>query len=363
MNNINIYILFFILLFLILYFIYFFSINNKFYNEKFINYYKKKHSEKESENLDKVIFYPQKLCERTEEYILPKIIYIYWDNLVEEKDYHKLSEEDRIKNRIINSHLKTIRRNISKDWKIILMNKSNVVDYTGEEFVKKYGNLPAYRFSDFLRIHLLYNKGGCWIDAGIFIVNGKFIDNYYEQTLYYKFDACLYEYSKRSMYYNQPHLDNWFMMAPKNSIIIGDLYYEFNKAFEMGFLNYKKKVLIPSGVDLSNTIGYKRRTYLMQHAIIKYLFYTNKQKYKINIKEAEDSMFKIQSVHNWKKDDVIRFIITNNKWNDYYAIKLTRHDRKGINKDNIENYEKRMESFKDLEEYATINSWNYNNIY
>lgn len=357
MNNINI--LFFILIFLILYFIFYLSIN-----ENFINYYTQNMiKDNNIETLDKVIFYPQKLCERPTEYILPKIIYIYWDNLVEEKDYNKLSEENIIKNRIINSHLKTMRRNISSDWKIILMNKDNVVNYVGEDFMKKYGNLPAFRFSDFLRIHLLYNNGGCWIDAGIFVVNGNFIDNYYEQTLYYKFDACLYEYSKRSISYNQPHLDNWFMMAPKNSIIIGDLYYEFNKSFEMGFLNYKKKILIPSGVDLTNTLGYKRRTYLMQHAIIKYLFYTNKGKYKINVKEAEDSMFRIQSDHNWKKDHVIRFIINNNDWNNYYAIKLTRHDRKGINKDNIDHYEKRMDSFKNLEEYVKNSSWNYNNMY
>ena len=148
-----------------------------------------------------------------------------------------------------------------------------------------------------------------------------------------KYDATIYEFKTRTTNIKYPYLENWFIMANKNSPFINDLYDEFDKSFNMGFIKYKENILIPSKVNLDGTIGYGNRTYLMQHAIINYLYHIGKL-YKNNIKLAEESMFKIQKEYSWNNNKVIEFIINNKDWSNYYAIKLTGGNRKYITNDN-----------------------------
>lgn len=218
-----------------------------------------------------------------------------------------------------------------KSWKIIMIDKKNIHDYVEQEFIGKYasGTIDSTRFSDFLRIHLLQNNGGCWLDASILISDGEFLNDIYIEMIENKYDACFYEYKEQTVDKTQPHIDNWFMMAPKGSKIITDLYKEFDRAFEMGFLEYKQKVLIPSKINLINTLGYEENTYLMQHAIFHYLFKIG-NKYNILLKDASESMYKIQTLFNWNTEATIKFIIDNNVWDNIYAIKLTKGDRNAI---------------------------------
>lgn len=266
--------------------------------------------------------------ENKNQYIFPKIIYGYWDNLDT--------------NPVIQSHINTWKRNISKDWKIIILNKNNVSKYVSSDFMNKYNKLDPTRFADFLRVDLLSNNGGVWLDASIIITNGKFLDTYYNEMVKYKYDACLYELKVRTIDKNIPYLENWFIMSPKNSKLITDLYVQFDKAYKMGFLNYKKQILIPSNMILDKTIGYGDRTYLMQHAIINYLIHIG-NKYNINIKNASESMFKIHINNEWKDDKIIKFILDNDDWNNYYALKLVKSNRRSIH--NIDEYISKINSF------------------
>ena len=251
------------------------------------------------------------------DYILPKVIYGFWDNFDE--------------NKLIQSHVDTWRRKLPSDWTIIILNKDNVYKYVSTEFLLKYGSgtLDPTRFADFLRIDLLKNKGGCWMDASIFITNGSFLTNMYDDMIKNKYDACFYEFKENTLLKSQPHIDNWFMMAPKNSKIITDLYFEFNKAYEMGFLKYKDLIIIPSGILLDRTIGYGDSTYLLQHAIFHYLFKIGR-KYNILLKNASDSMYKIHNIYSWNHDVIIEFILNNNNWSKLYAVKLTKSNRAAI---------------------------------
>jgi GR25 family glycosyltransferase involved in LPS biosynthesis len=248
-------------------------------------------------------------------YYLPKIIFCYWD---------KYEEND-----IIKAHIQNWKNKISNEWRIIILNKNNLSNYVDIQFINKYINLDSTRFSDFLRLYLLIKYGGVWMDAGIIILNGQFLDNYFNEMINGKYDVCLYENKKESVDY--PHLDNWFFMAPKNSNYLYDLYYEFNKSYEMGFINYKNEILLKTNINFKY-VFFKDDTYLMQHAIAKYLLYTN-HTYNFNIKYASISMFYIQE--NNPAENIINIIINNNKLlSSLYAIKLTRDNRKYITSEN-----------------------------
>jgi hypothetical protein len=262
-------------------------------------------------------------------YILPKVIYCYWDNL-----------EGNI---LIKSHIDTWIRNIPKDWNVVIISRKNISQYVNNDFLEKYINLPSFRFSDFLRLYLLKNNGGVWMDAASIIINGNFLNDYYNEMIKNKYDITLYELKDHSNKY--PYLENWFLMAPKNSKFITDLYNEFTKSFEMGFLNYKRNILSNSGIEVEKTLKTKtcNYTYLIQHAIIHYLLDSSK-KYNINIKDSYESMFKVQKINNWNANDIINFIINNEDWSQFYAIKLIKKNRRGIKKENIDAYLKKLKS-------------------
>lgn len=258
-------------------------------------------------------------------YILPKVIYCYWNDLSN--------------NPIINKHIETWTKHIPSDWKINIIHNNNLHNYVSKQFIDKYKKLDPVRFSDFLRLELLKNNGGVWLDASIIIVNGKFLDTYYNEMIKNQYDATLYELKEKTTMTNAPYIENWFIMAPKNSKLINDLYTEFIKSESIGFLKYKKDIILPSKINLTGTLGYGDGTYLMQHAIINYLFTKNKPNYyNVNIKDSYKSMFKIHDDHKWDHKKVIDFIIKNKDWSNYYAIKLTNNSRGFITKDNLKNY-------------------------
>jgi len=270
-------------------------------------------------------YYSEEYTLSEEEYILPKVIYGYFDNPSD----------------IIMAHINTWKRNVPSDWTIYLITSDNIRDFVDEDFIIKYGSLPAYRFSDFLRVHLLSNNGGVWIDAATIILDGSFLDRYYDEMIKYKYDTTLYEFKVHSMP-NYPYLENWFIMSRKNSPFITNLYSEFHKSFAMDFLKYKTDILIPN-ISLDNTLKYGTKTYHMQHAIIHYLL-NNGNTYNLNIKDAEESMFKLQKENNWDKNKVIESIITNDNWENYYSIKLVSFIRKAINSGNKQKFINKLNS-------------------
>ncbi len=248
-------------------------------------------------------------------YILPKNIYCFW-------------HED--KNNIINSFINNWRKKISPEWTIHFINIKNLGKYVSNDFLHKYNNIEIFRFSDFLRLELLKNYGGVWLDISSIIINGNFLDKYYQEMIDNKYDVCMYEFKSKTIINNGPYLENWFIMAPENSKFIIDLYNEFEKGRVMDFIIYKNNILKPCEINLQHTITEdESTTYLMQHAIINYLFKLGR-KYKINTKDASESFFKLQNLVNWNHNDVINYIISNNNWSDYYAIKLPRSQRESI---------------------------------
>lgn len=252
------------------------------------------------------------------DYVLPRVVYGYWDNLEG--------------NDIIQAHIDTWSRNLAPGWKAEIITKQNVHNYVDPDFLQKFQNVGAVRFSDFLRVYLLSKNGGVWMDAGTILLDGSFLEKYREEMIQNKTDILIYEFAAHSIP-GQPYLENWFLMSPKGSLFITDLYNEFTKSHDMDYLKYKNEVLAPE-ISFQNSMGEGESTYHMQHGIIHYLLKKNNtnthKKYNMLIKDADESMFKAQKINDWNSDKLIRYIIDNNDWSGYYAIKLVNFNRAPI---------------------------------
>jgi len=253
----------------------------------------------------------------SETYHIPYNIFFYWNDV----------NNSPIMKHFINHFQRKFQ---NTPWKVFFVNKQNLSQFVSPSFLQKYGQLGPVRFSDFLRLQLLYDYGGVWMDASTIIINPSFLDEFRSKIMKSKCDILLFEFKEHTIDPKFPYLENWFFMSPKHSIFIQDLKYYFDQAFSMGFYNFKKKILMNSSLDLSNTIKYGKSTYHMQHALIHYMLLKNPFKYHLCIENAKHSMFKAQNHVSWNHKKLINYIIKNSDWNNYYAIKMIGHNRKAI---------------------------------
>lgn len=260
--------------------------------------------------------------EENNTYELPKTIYCYWDNYNDDE--------------FIKMFINNWKSKLSPDWKIVVLHKDNVNEYTNGKMLK-YKDLDSTKYSDFLRLLLLKEHGGVWIDISTILINGDFLDKYHNEMIANKNDCLLYEFKNRTVQQKYPYFESWFIMAPKNSKLINDWFYTLDKSFEIGFQKFKKEILIDSGMDLSNTIGYNEDIYLLIHACINFLLYKDQQ-YNILIKDAGESNFKFQNEAEWDNEKLSKILCEPLNSEGIYSIKLTGSQRNYLrNKDCLKN--------------------------
>lgn len=247
-------------------------------------------------------------------YHIPKVVYTFWDNIEEEQ--------------VISAIVATQKRNLPRHWKLEIISLKNVHHYVDAKSLERWKDENPTRFSDFLRLYLLHKNGGVWMDSGIILIDGIFLEDYYHQMMKTRSDILLYEFKALSLE-NQLYLENWFFMCPKDSKFISDFYTEFELSRSMGYINYKNEILLPY-ISPKNLRLQNEDTYHIQHGIMPYLLNKNNNNYKMIMKQAEESMFKAQNKTGWDHVKLITFIVENNDWTGYYAIKLTGANREGI---------------------------------
>ena len=95
----------------------------------------------------------------TKEYVndinIPKILWSYWDGDISELNKACISSWNK---------------NLS-DWKINILNKDTFLNYIfiDSKYLKVFNSLNIQKKTDLIRLKLLYDYGGCWIDCTTFI--------------------------------------------------------------------------------------------------------------------------------------------------------------------------------------------------
>ena len=95
------------------------------------------------------------------------------------------------------------------DWNIKILNESNIISYDITYKPNNYNKLTPTIKSDVIRLNLLYNYGGVWVDATVFFTESL---------------DWIYKYSKYEILatrWKESHPENWFIVAykPRSYII------------------------------------------------------------------------------------------------------------------------------------------------
>lgn len=139
---------------------------------------------------------------------IPKVIWMYWDSTE--------------KNHLVDFCIYNTKKECP-DYEVILLNKKNVLEYITLPIFKE--GLETAVIADYIRLSLLKQYGGIWMDASILLTENfnwflEKMDNF-ENFVFYT-DDCTTDLSN-------PIAENWFIAARKNSQFIKDWFDEFEK--------------------------------------------------------------------------------------------------------------------------------------
>ena len=118
---------------------------------------------------------------------MKKIVWSYWDGPT---------------NDLLDQSLESWEKYF-KGWQIKILNKKTIKNYKLLK-PKNYNQLTPTIKSDVIRLNLLYNYGGLWLDRTIIINKPISWLKKYEKYSYFSF-----------LYNNQKAIESWFIMVPK----------------------------------------------------------------------------------------------------------------------------------------------------
>ena len=201
-----------------------------------------------------------------------------------------------------------------------------------EERPPGFDSLLIAHQADWLRLRLLKDHGGVWIDSGIIL-------NYPESLndLYYKSVA---QQSELTAFYidtfqtdteTYPIVENYFLMAPMGSEVIRLWLAEYEKAIQMGFLEYRRSIEA-EGVKTHSIYKTPEDIYLTQHACLQAVLQKRlKRKPKIMLVNAGETVFKTHFKCGFENKDCIRNELKDiPRWRQPAMVKLRGADRDGL---------------------------------
>lgn len=146
---------------------------------------------------------------------IPKIIWMYWDGDVLP---------------LILNCIERVKK-INPDFQVEVLNKSTLHTYVKDKdllfYLENHIAKPQL-LTDLLRLYLLKEYGGIWLDASI-ILNVKIEDMVQLNT---QFDLQGFYFSKHFQKFGKndfPLIENWFLAAPKNSALISQWFHHLSQ--------------------------------------------------------------------------------------------------------------------------------------
>jgi hypothetical protein len=214
---------------------------------------------------------------------VPKIVWSYWD-----------SNPPKSVQQILENNQTTLR-----GWNCRFLNAKTLKNYLDiKQFPKEYNNLKPQHQADYIRLALLQQYGGVWLDSSIILNSEEELNRMRREMVATGSELAVFSLGEPE----ETYVENWFIMAPEKSSVVEDWFKEYDSAVRLGFLKYKKE-LYTRGIQINERI-YKKDddiVYLTQHACFQAVFQraTKVQRSRILLYKSEHSMFKLQLQCEW----------------------------------------------------------------
>jgi Capsular polysaccharide synthesis protein len=222
-------------------------------------------------------------------YELPKIIWTHWH-----------SDNPPA---IVKKNIEGWREKLEPlGWTINLLSDSTIANYVDEaSFPKNVAiNGPTTK-ANVLRLRLLRQYGGVWMDSGFIVNNPDQLETMYTKSLAEKSELTGYYIASLTSNDRYKVIENYFIMAPKGSQLIEAWIKEYEHALDVGFFTYKRQ-LRSEGVDTQRIYQHFFEVYLTQAASMQAVLQKRLQREPVVILErAEDTVFKLHSDCKWDK--------------------------------------------------------------
>lgn len=217
-------------------------------------------------------------------------------------------------------------KQLLKGWNYTVLTDQTLSEFLDvSQFPAEVSKLSAPHKADYIRLALLKQYGGCWLDASIVIHSPGALESIRQVSQ--RSHSALTAFSLGEPQYT--YIENWFLMAPKDSPVIKRWFQEYEKAVRMGFKEYKKEVF-EKGFHINERI-YKRddgNVYLTQHACLQVVRQTMDQfPVSVLLYKAEDSMFKLHEECKWNADCIKEKMKKDPTVQEIPFIKLRGNDR------------------------------------
>lgn len=239
-----------------------------------------------------------------------KVIWTYWHDPDNVPELIKISVKSWIK--------------CNHGYKVVILSKKNYKDYVSipDNIVNnKNFNDSHARFSDLIRLYVLAENGGIWIDASTLLSKKLNLNlKKYEFSGYY-----LEGFTDNNK--NYPVIESWFLACRKDSNFIKKWRDEFSEMSKFDsvkdYVNSRKEL----GVDFQKIDGHE---YLAIHISAQKVLQIDKYPIsKLELKKAEDGPYKYLYTNEWNIEKGVRSIVKN----DYDFIKIRGAERSFIDGD------------------------------
>lgn len=215
---------------------------------------------------------------------IPPIIWSYWDKNTPQSI----------------QQIQTNNREKLKGWSYRFCTAETIKKYIDPtQFPKEYFSLRTPHQADYIRLALLKQYGGVWLDSSIIINSSNKLNRMRHEVEATRSELGVFTLGKPE----ESYVENWLIMAPIHSLIVQEWFDEFDRAVRRGFQEYKKEIF-SRGVKINERI-YKetdQEVYLTQHACFQAVLQKKgPPNRKLCMYQSEESMFKLHIDCNWKK--------------------------------------------------------------
>jgi len=174
---------------------------------------------------------------------IPKIIWLYWNDPIDKAPW------------IVRMCVSLIHK-FNKDFSVRLLNEENYKEFVPDKEVISVmeSKLNHNYKSDLLRLYLIYEYGGIYIDATVLPFQSfEWIIKLMNES---DKEILLYKNTRHTTDKDRPVCESWFIVSDKKNHIIKILFENFKNALKEGPENSYRRLLSDKSVNYQNFIGH-----------------------------------------------------------------------------------------------------------